>query len=269
MGCASWGGSPTLYITWGGQDCLLHLQLSSSLAEKGSSLPSNNVGHLTRSTEGPGSQDTLHISQWSGPMNPVFSSRKPWSGLDPNPHHHSFSPFPTCSTQLRTEWFSKVHLDQEITSLTIFWPNDHHPSEPSSYILIAFSSISPKGLLPTFCKFTMSEIFILNLGFSFFLTHCWLRTRILLIKDLATLHGKAFALSNLTPDHFLHRSYKAVSVNESIPWFGIYNRFLVIHLSIALSAFSLSLSPLLESYFVHVAFLNNHCVKPKFLFLSL
>ena len=113
------------------QDCLLHLQLSSSLAEKGSSLPSNNVGHLTRSTEGPGSQDTLHISQWSGPMNPVLSSRKPWPGLDPNPYHHSFGPFPTCSTQLRTEWFSKVHLDQEITPLTIFWSNDHHPSEPS------------------------------------------------------------------------------------------------------------------------------------------
>ena len=120
-GCASQGGSPTLYITWGGQDCLLHLQVSSSLAEKGSSLPSNNVGHLTRSTEGPGRQDTLHISQWSGPMNPVLSSRKPWSGLDPNAHHHSFGPFPTCSTQLRTEWFSKVHLDREITSLTIFF----------------------------------------------------------------------------------------------------------------------------------------------------
>ena len=37
-----------------------------------------------------------------------------------------------------------------------------------SCILIAFSSISPKGLLPTFCKFTMSEIFILNFGFRFF-----------------------------------------------------------------------------------------------------
>ena len=152
-------------------------------------------------------------------------------------------------------------------NLLIKWSSPFRTQQ--SYILIAFSSISPKGLLPTFCKFTMSDIFILNFGFSFFLTHCWLRTRILFIKDLATLHGKAFALSNLTPDHFLRRSYKAVSVNESIPWFGIYNRFLEIHLSIAWSAFSLSLSPLLESYFVHVAFLNNHCVKPKFLFLSL
>lgn len=221
-GCASRGGSPTLYITWGGQDCILHLQVSSSLAGKGSSLPSNNVGHLTRSTEGPGSQDTLHISQWSGPMSPVLSSRKPWSGLDPNPYHHSFGPFPTCSTQLRPEWFSKVHLGQEITSLTIFWPNDHHPTEPSK---VAFSLHShlflQKGFYLLSVNLPCQKYLYSTLVLDFFLTHCRMRTRILLIKNLATLHGKAFVLSNLTPDHLLRRSYKAVSVNEPIPWFGI------------------------------------------------
>lgn len=88
------------YMRW--LDRLLYLQVSSSRAEKGPTLPCNKVRHLTKSTEGPGSQGTPRISQWSGPMSPILFSRKPWSGLDPTSHQHAFSPSPTCPTQLRT-----------------------------------------------------------------------------------------------------------------------------------------------------------------------
>lgn len=128
---------------------------------------------------------------------------------------------------------------------------DHHPTEPSK---VAFSLHShlflQKGFYLLSVNLPCQKYLSSTLVLVFFLTHCRLTTRILLIKDLVTLHGKAFALSNLTPDHLLHRSYKAVSINEPIPWFGIYNGFLGIHLLIALSAFSLSFSRLLESYFI-------------------
>lgn len=118
------------------------------------------------------------------------------------------------------------------------------------------------------CQKNLSWTSVL-LFFPFFLMHCWLGELLLLTISLATLHGVVFALSSLIPDRLLFRSHRAISANGPTSWFCTYSGFPGIHLSIPPSAFSLSYSPLLESYFIQVlymAFLANHCVKPKLLF---
>lgn len=132
-------------------DCLPHLQVSSSLADKGPSLPCNN-----------GSSVQVH----KGPRKPrpgrhtlIPSDLALWflSAPAESPGHAWAQPSSTsllpASTMLRT---SMVLLsscgpgNDTPENLLTKWSSSLRVQQ------VAFSSFPPKGLSPTFCKFTMS-----------------------------------------------------------------------------------------------------------------
>lgn len=132
-------------------DWLPHLQVSSSLADKGPSLPSNN-GSSVQVHKGPRKprpgRHTLiprDLALWflSAPAeSPGYAWAQP-----------STTSLLLASTMLRT---SMVLLsscgpgNDTPENLLMKWSSSLRTQQ------VAFSSFPPKGLLPTFCKFTMS-----------------------------------------------------------------------------------------------------------------
>lgn len=135
--------------TW--LDCLLHLQVSSSLADKGPSLPCNN-GSSVQIHKGPRKPQTGRHTLMPSDLALWFQSAPAGS-----PGHARAQPCTTsflpASTMLRT---SMVLLsscgpgNDTPENLLMKWSSSLRTQQ------VPFSSFPPKGLLPIFCKFTMS-----------------------------------------------------------------------------------------------------------------
>ena len=145
-------------IQMGQWTCLFHLQVSSRLAKKELALPAT----MWVIWPGPQKAKAHPIFPRVQALCVLFTLQEALVRPGLNPPKHVIRLCPTCPAQLRTCMVLPCSTGPGNNIPEDLLSNDHHPLERSR---VVFSSVSPKALLPTFCKFIKSEKFILDFCF--------------------------------------------------------------------------------------------------------